>query len=268
MTRKRAVTDVGPPAARRFGGPAPRRRERAAFTLIELLIVVAILGVLVTILVPVLGEYLNMTRWTKCLTNLRAVGMAITTKGEESGGNRIFGLVHGEGKPNTFAGAHAKEMDDFQALGDTNAMQNAWQMVHGYGVDWRAFLCPGDGGQTDRLKSTTDKFGWTALTEFSYGIQYPYGLCGINDTSLKDRAVIMADRNPGGPVREDRDHSNHPDGVCVLFYDGNVKYFEQDNSKVGYARDEIYTNKNNVPGGPPVNRRDTSITPHPSPGGV
>ncbi len=121
------------------------------------------------------------------------------------------------------------------------------------------------GTHWEERPSSALKYGWTSLTEFSYGIQYPYGTYGINDTDLRDRTVIMADRNPGGPVDGNTTkHSNHKNGVVVLFYDGNVKFHEADDSLAGYAGDEIYANTTAEAGGVPTYAGDTSITPVPS----
>ncbi|MBT3278016.1 MAG: type II secretion system protein [Phycisphaerales bacterium] len=53
------------------------RRTNNAFTLIELLVVVAILAILMTILVPVLGHIQAVSRRALCLSNLRACGQAV-----------------------------------------------------------------------------------------------------------------------------------------------------------------------------------------------
>ncbi len=51
------------------------RRERGAFTLIELLIVIAILSLLVSILLPSLAKAKQMAKDVMCATNLRAIGL-------------------------------------------------------------------------------------------------------------------------------------------------------------------------------------------------
>lgn len=50
--------------------------SRRAFTLVELLTVIAVLGVLAGLLVPVLGAVRSKARSTECVSNLRQVGVA------------------------------------------------------------------------------------------------------------------------------------------------------------------------------------------------
>ncbi|MFP4107310.1 MAG: type II secretion system protein [Phycisphaerae bacterium] len=52
-------------------------RRNSGFTLIELLVVIAIVSLLVTILIPALGVVQEEARVTKCLTNLKGIGLAI-----------------------------------------------------------------------------------------------------------------------------------------------------------------------------------------------
>jgi len=66
-----------PAAPRRDRGASHRRRS--AFTLIELLTVIAIIGVLAAILIPVVGKIRESARAAQCVSNLRSIGQAVFT---------------------------------------------------------------------------------------------------------------------------------------------------------------------------------------------
>lgn len=66
-------------ANRRIGQPG--NRFRSAFTLIELLIVIAIIGILTAVLVPAMSGGTASARAARCLTNMRNLGAAVQTYG-------------------------------------------------------------------------------------------------------------------------------------------------------------------------------------------
>src|SRR5262249_19035322 len=65
----------------------PRRFESRAFTLIELLIVIAIIAILASLLFPVFAQARESARQTQCASNSRQVGLAMrlyTSDNEET----------------------------------------------------------------------------------------------------------------------------------------------------------------------------------------
>src|SRR5262249_49244307 len=59
------------------GTPRPVTRARSGFTLVELLVVVAVIGVLAALLLPTLAQARESARRTACASNLRQIGMAL-----------------------------------------------------------------------------------------------------------------------------------------------------------------------------------------------
>jgi prepilin-type N-terminal cleavage/methylation domain-containing protein len=75
-------------------------RTRAAFTLVEVLVVIGILAVLAALTFPVFGLAKAKARETACASNLRQIWLATQLYRSENGGDGVYGSVTAMGLPN------------------------------------------------------------------------------------------------------------------------------------------------------------------------
>lgn len=116
----------------------PKPPLRSAFTLIELLIVIAIIAVLAAILFPVFAQAREQARKTTCLSNLRQIGTAF----------HLYTQDYDEGFPNTgdpylYAGRHWRwPVMPYLAAGQRQAAQS-FNAMNG-GSSPSILICPSD----------------------------------------------------------------------------------------------------------------------------
>jgi prepilin-type N-terminal cleavage/methylation domain-containing protein/prepilin-type processing-associated H-X9-DG protein len=68
----------------------PSARARVAFSLIELLVVIAIIGILASLLMPAFSRAKGKAYDTKCISNLRQIGIALCIYADENQGRLPF----------------------------------------------------------------------------------------------------------------------------------------------------------------------------------
>jgi prepilin-type N-terminal cleavage/methylation domain-containing protein len=266
-----------------------RKRERPAFTLVELMVVITLITVLATILTPVLMGCGGLRDTTLCQNHLGVIGRKYNDYANGSGTLRDpfpRHIDYGDAHDITAGGLRVgSTLDDDPVTGiGTCGMQTVWVLIARGDFTDNAFKCPGDAGWTARPSDVTgtNRYGWSAATEFSYGIHYPYSGNGADNpadpnarhTTLarrllyKENLVLFADRNPGGAVDGTTVvHTNHggPEGGCIVVARaGNTKFFQCAANSVAGFGDDIYTDEGNTAKPVPDSTTDTVITPQAS----
>jgi prepilin-type N-terminal cleavage/methylation domain-containing protein/prepilin-type processing-associated H-X9-DG protein len=67
----------------------PNNTRKRAFTLIELLTVIAIIGILAAIIIPTVGSVRNKAKGVRCSSNLRQIGIAIRVFANDNNGMMV-----------------------------------------------------------------------------------------------------------------------------------------------------------------------------------
>jgi prepilin-type processing-associated H-X9-DG protein len=91
--------------------PAVSKRERAAFTLVELLVVIGIIALLIGVLLPALNKARQSAVNVSCMANLRSIGQAINIYAVQNKQSLPFGYWDGSDPPGTGPIVDAKRTD-------------------------------------------------------------------------------------------------------------------------------------------------------------
>ena len=165
-------------------------RPRAAFTLVELLVVIGIIAVLISILLPTLGKARASARSVQCQSNLRQFFMADQNYMNRYRGWHMPGWVGGGATNGNLAGAQG--WDIWTSLEELRrTIQIVWKPNKGpEAVGWRGYLpnnrlCPEMvRGWADVHKADAAS-GWVDLyVNYSYGMNVD-GV-DFNPTNLND----------------------------------------------------------------------------------
>jgi prepilin-type N-terminal cleavage/methylation domain-containing protein/prepilin-type processing-associated H-X9-DG protein len=262
-----------------------RHRSRySGFTLIEILVCIAIMAILMSLLLPTLERVRHRAYITDCASNLRQVGQYIAQYENDNHGN-FPRTVYVPGAP-IVNGTGINAVDPFVAGGPSaNDMTAAiFLLMRVQHIPPTILYCPYDDVlefEADRADPQTHS-NFTSYKKnlgYSFANPYPDAAAAAKGYRLTNRMgaefALAADINPGIDAHDDVtvpnasspfivqrkaiSDSHEKDGQNVLYGDGHVTW----NKSVfcGLHGDNIYTNHNGQIDASPSDKEDSILLP-------
>jgi len=199
------------------------RRSGKGFTLVELLVVVAIIGILAGILVPVLGKARENAKRASCKSNLKQIGLALHMYADDN---------------STVPSSFPTDDGNFSA-------QSLSFLYNDYISTKEVFSCPSNPMSTANLAALTDP-GTAIIDGVSAGINNwnpGYAYDPNHSNGDEGGTAIASDQPSGTAIGPNHDSIGHN----VLFVDGHVAWFGT--QTCGYENDDIFAGSSiNNPG--------------------
>jgi len=239
-----------------------RRNARAAFTLVELLVVITIIGILIALLLPAVQAAREAARRMSCTNNLRQMGIGLHNYHAALDCFPPGGIEVGPAYPQgrmfawcVFLLPYIEQQPLYEQI-RLDKRYDAPENAAAAGTVLKVFLCPSASGGSRRLvqgRGATD-----------YGGIYGERISGPNSppkgTMLYDRAISIAEIRDGtsntlivsedaewkdgqwisalnvfdqayainkAPDVENDIRSRHPGGANGLFCDGSVRFLKE-----------------------------------------
>lgn len=241
------------------------RPSRPGFSLVELLVLLAILVVLVSIFVPFLLRARETERRVRCTDNLRVIQNALKAYATANG-NNLPRVTYEPGRnPTGYVAYTGADSADPFARGSgvraNDATASLWLLVRAGLVGPERFVCP----STDDSVSpqpAEQRSNFAGRDHLSYSYASPFSAAPgyrLNTDLLKFDFAVLGDMNPGTGGGDDvtapghdadafalaRANSNNHggSGQNVLYADGHVQFQPTPYAGVGTGalRDNFYT---------------------------
>jgi len=234
-------------------------KRSKGFTLVELLVVVAIIALLVSILVPTLTRARELAKRALCQANLNGIGKALQLYYAEN--KDAFPMIKAAANDSGtgLALGNPDVDDDAYNLTGTYPQDNLALLVYKGMLGWDMFLCPSTTNKIKDRSGTGDDYGFGGDAGESfcdYGMQIPQHYVSGTEhmaylyPSAAAALVMMADRPPDTDAKRVSEFSpNHGDeGDCILHFGGNVRWADDQRTTnpayknaCGWGKNNIYT---------------------------
>jgi prepilin-type N-terminal cleavage/methylation domain-containing protein len=246
-----------------------------AFTLVELLVVIIVIGILATLVVPAVLTVLDKGKQTACNQNVKGILQGLkqySAAGEEMPMVPVKNW-NVEIGTNVLVNPFSEPGKQTPTPRDRNHSANMWLLVRGEHVSMSSFICPGTldtASDHQDIKRSWDfgncpkNKGCIPGRHLSYGMQSPYGYNSPLSVIVPLGVVLVADGSPytdatgvisasrgvnwaGNDTDEEKrlrgNSRNHDsNGQNVGYKDGRAEW--QEYANVGKNSDDIYSATN------------------------
>jgi prepilin-type N-terminal cleavage/methylation domain-containing protein/prepilin-type processing-associated H-X9-DG protein len=177
---------------------AAHRRSRVAFTLVEMIVVMAIISLLVSLGMPAYNHAMMSARSAQCAANLSSIGLAVSQAASDNN-NQYPEIAQAASNPYP-AGSTAKDLyDTLSPYGiSSNTLQCPVDLTAGTGSAYKLY-----GSSYEWNPVFDDEVTVTLILYFNAGVQIP-----VNNTKVR----LCTDFNPI--------HNGHSN---ALYGDGHVR---------------------------------------------
>ena len=255
-----------------------RRAAARGFSLVELLVLLAILVILVSIFVPFLLRARETDRRVRCTDNLRVIQQALKAYATGNGNNLPRVTYEPSRGPSGYVAYTGADSPDPFARGSqvrpNDVTASLWLLVRAGLVPPARFVCPSSGATPDPLlqggkeAASASRSNFSGAANLSYSYTSPFSAAPgyrLNTDLLKFDFAVLADKNPGTDSGDDvtapaydappfelarANSNNHGQaGQNVLYADGHVQFQSTPYCGVGEGavRDNIYTALSTTP---------------------
>jgi len=262
-----------------------RSSRLGGFTIIELLVVLAIITILMGILLPTIERVRHRGYINACAANLHSIGQAMTMYANDNHGSFPRATYDPAASPAWTAGNDAA-LTEPTAIPHANDVTSAvWLLMRVQKLPPTVFVCAyGDVNEFEADKAAplahANFTDYKKNLGYSFANMYPSAAAVQNGYKWTSKVganfALAADINPGikspnydvtavvpnAPwnITKKGNSGNHEqEGQNVLYGDGHVTY--QLTSLCGANNDNIYTNHNNRIDQSPVDKDDSLLLP-------